>query len=63
MREVNGNAYSVHLTNHLLAKFRHAMMRFCSSCRVADIVVAIMAKSDIFYSSVMEMLNILQVVF
>ena len=43
MTEVNEDAQTVHLANHLLTKGTDTVMRVVTTSRIADIVVAIMA--------------------
>lgn len=58
MAEVDHHAEAIHLVNNLFAKLRHTIMGVVASGRIADVIVAIMAKGDIGYATLDEMLKV-----
>ena len=60
--EVHHDAAAVHLTDGLLSKIAHAVMRLAPTCRVAKIVIAIMTERDIGHATLGKMLHVGQIV-
>ncbi len=62
MAEVYHDALTVHLTYHLLAKLAHAVVRIAAARRVADVVIAVMAKRYVHHTALREVLHVGNVV-
>ena len=55
MAHIYHDAEAVHFLDYLFAKLRNAIMRIAATGRVAYIVIAIMAKSHIYYTPIRKM--------
>ena len=58
MAEVNHYAVGIHFPYHFLSKRRYTVMGIASSCRVTDIVVAVVTKRYIDHTPLCEMLDV-----
>ena len=61
MAQVNHYSQTVHFLDYLFSKCAHTIMCVVSTGRIADVIIAIMTESDIYYSSVGKMLHVLDV--
>ena len=60
MAHIHHDSQTIHLTNHLFTKTAHTSMSVTSSCRITDIIVTIMAESDIYHTTLNKVLKVLQ---
>lgn len=60
MTQINHDAVLIHLLNHLDTKLADTIMEAAATCRVADVIVTVVAKGDIDYSTLGKMLHILK---
>jgi hypothetical protein len=58
MAQINHNASAVHFMYDLLTKSTDAMVCLAASCRVADIVVAIMTEGHVNNATLSEMVEV-----
>lgn len=60
MTQINHDAVLIHLLNHLDTKLADTIMEAAATCRVANVIVTVVAKGDIDYSTLGKMLHILK---
>ena len=62
MREVYHHTYTIHLMNSLTPHTAESTMLGIAACRVAQIIVAIMAERHIHYTATTEVFDTLDVI-
>ena len=61
--EVYHNTVAVHFLDYFNAKLAHAAVKVAPSCRIADVVVAVMAQCDVRYTTLCEVFHVGKVTF
>ena len=62
MTEIDEDAQTVHLTDHLFTEGTHTVVGVAATGGVADIVVAVMTEGDIHHPAIGEVLQVLEFV-
>ena len=63
MTQIDHHSKSVHLGNYLCSKLAHSVVGVITPCTITDVIVAIMAKGDIYHSPIGKMLYVGNVAF